>query len=85
MLAETIDPVAIARAYAAGGAAAISVVTEPNYFQGDLRPSAYIAAAGQASTAERVHEMHHRFCPVYRSIAGCIDITTELALEPATA
>jgi indole-3-glycerol phosphate synthase len=37
MLAQTLDPVAIARAYAAGGAAAISVVTEPNYFQGDIR------------------------------------------------
>lgn len=37
VLAETIDPVAIARAYAKGGAAGISVVTEPNYFQGELR------------------------------------------------
>ena len=36
VLAETLDPVAIARAYAAGGATAISVVTEPNYFQGDI-------------------------------------------------
>ena len=37
VLAESIEPVAVARAYAAGGAAAISVVTEPNYFQGDIR------------------------------------------------
>jgi len=29
------DPVALARAYAEGGAAAISVVTEPEYFSGD--------------------------------------------------
>ena len=36
VLAEQIDPVAIARAYARGGAAGISVVTERNYFQGDL-------------------------------------------------
>ena len=36
VLAEQIDPVAIARAYALGGAAGISVVTERNYFQGDL-------------------------------------------------
>jgi len=36
VLAETLEPVAVARAYAAGGAAAISVVTEPNYFRGDL-------------------------------------------------
>ena len=37
VLAEKLDPVAIAEAYTAGGATAISVVTEPNYFQGDLR------------------------------------------------
>ena len=36
VLAETLDPVAIARAYAAAGAAGISVVTEPNYFHGRL-------------------------------------------------
>jgi len=30
------DPAAIARAYEAGGAAAISLVTEPDHFQGDL-------------------------------------------------
>lgn len=33
-------------------------------------------------TAERVRAMHHEHCPVYRSISGCIDITTELQLEP---
>lgn len=33
-------------------------------------------------TAERVRAMHHDACPVYRSIAGCIDITTELELLP---
>lgn len=31
-------------------------------------------------TAERVRAMHHQHCPVYQSIAGCIDITTELEL-----
>lgn len=36
VLAEQIDPVAIARAYALGGATGISVLTERNYFQGDL-------------------------------------------------
>lgn len=30
--------------------------------------------------AERVRAMHHEHCPVYRSISGCIDITTELEL-----
>jgi indole-3-glycerol phosphate synthase len=36
VLAETLDPIAIARAYTAGGATGISVLTEPRYFQGSL-------------------------------------------------
>lgn len=33
------------------------------------------------ATAERVHEMHHMSCPVYRTLHGCIDITTEVVIE----
>lgn len=38
------------------------------------------APASARQTAERVRAMHHDHCPVYRSIAGCIDVTTELEL-----
>jgi uncharacterized OsmC-like protein len=31
---------------------------------------------------ERVHDLHVDKCPVYRSISGCIDITTEVRMEP---
>jgi len=36
VLNEALDPVALARTYAAGGAAAISLVTEPDHFRGEL-------------------------------------------------
>ena len=32
-------------------------------------------------TAEKVHGFHADYCPVARSIKGCIAITTELQLE----
>jgi len=41
LLAPHFDPVKLAKAYAAGGAAAISVLTEVNHFQGSLE---YLAA-----------------------------------------
>jgi len=31
--------------------------------------------------ARRAHDVHQGGCPVYRSISGCIDITTELVFE----
>lgn len=34
------------------------------------------------AAARRAHDVHHGKCPVYRTIAGCIDITTELVFEP---
>jgi indole-3-glycerol phosphate synthase len=37
LLADKLDAVGIARAYLAGGATGISVVTEPNYFRGEIR------------------------------------------------
>ncbi len=32
-------------------------------------------------TAERVHGFHADFCPVARTIKGCVDISTELITE----
>lgn len=45
VLRAEYDPVAIARAYAAAGAAAISVLTEPAFFDGDLAHLAAVRAA----------------------------------------
>ncbi len=47
VLAADYDPVAIARQYEAGGAAAISVLTEPTFFDGSLD---HLAAVRQAVT-----------------------------------
>lgn len=44
---EDFDPVALAGSYARGGAAAISVVTEPEFFQGDGQWVAAVRAAAQ--------------------------------------
>ena len=34
----------------------------------------------QHATAERVHDVHVRSCPVARSIGGAVDISTRLEL-----
>ncbi|MEE2846048.1 MAG: OsmC family protein [Gemmatimonadota bacterium] len=43
----------------------------------------YLLKAGEEhrETIERVHDFHADKCPVYRSICGSIDITTDYELE----
>ena len=47
VLRHAYDPVAIARGYAAAGAAALSVLTEPTFFDGSLEHLAQVRAAVQ--------------------------------------
>ncbi len=44
----------------------------------------YTLRAGEAEreVAERVHGIHKKSCPVYRSLMNSIDIETELVLAP---
>jgi uncharacterized OsmC-like protein len=35
----------------------------------------------QRETAERVHGFHAEYCPVAKTIGGCVDITTSLQIE----
>ena len=39
------------------------------------------AEASERATAERVHGFHAEYCPVARTIDGCVDITTSLKFE----
>ena len=38
---------------------------------------------GETETAERAHEVHHPWCPVYKTIIGCVGVTTELEVVQA--
>lgn len=40
-----------------------------------------VPASADRATIERVHGMHARFCPVYRSVHPQIECTTELVIE----
>jgi uncharacterized OsmC-like protein len=39
--------------------------------------------AGMEEAARRAYDVHPPSCPVYRTVSGCIDVTTELILEVA--
>ena len=39
---------------------------------------------GHREAAERVHGIHADYCPVARSISGCIDISTSLVMTGAS-
>lgn len=38
------------------------------------------ASASDREVVERVHGFHARYCPVYRSIEGAIDVTTDFEI-----
>ena len=39
------------------------------------------ASVDKQETIERVHEIHAKYCPVYKSLHTAIDITTEYHIE----
>jgi indole-3-glycerol phosphate synthase len=53
-----VDPVTTATAYAAGGAAAVSVLTEPNHFGGALAHLAQVSAAVRVPTLRKDFVVH---------------------------
>lgn len=41
-------------------------------------------APDQHEMAQRVHGFHAEYCPVARTIGGCVEITTSLEIEERT-
>lgn len=41
------------------------------------------AGGADPDVVRRAHEVHAGRCPVYRTLIGCIEITTELSCGPA--
>lgn len=37
--------------------------------------------AVKEEAARRAYDVHPPFCPVYRTLSGCIEVTTELELD----
>ena len=93
VLAADYDPVRSARAYEAGGAAAISVLTEPTFFDGALEHLAAVRAAVRipllrkdfivtiTSWSRRAPAVPTRYCSSSRhwSSASCCAWTVALA------
>jgi uncharacterized OsmC-like protein len=40
-----------------------------------------VADESARETVERVHEVHHDSCPVYRTLHRCIEVSTRWVLE----
>lgn len=41
------------------------------------------AAEGDTETAQRAHDVHHPYCPLYRTLRDCVEISTELEIVPS--
>jgi indole-3-glycerol phosphate synthase len=61
-LIADLDPVAAGRAYAAGGAAALSVLTEPRHFGGERAHLRAVAAAVDLPLLRKDFVVHPRSC-----------------------
>src|SRR5262249_10445426 len=80
-LREPFDVAALARAYAAGGARALSVLTEPEYFQGTLEHLETAAVAGLPQLQKDFIVSEYQVVEARASGADAILLIAE-ALEP---
>jgi indole-3-glycerol phosphate synthase len=75
VLAERFDPLALARAYAENGAAAISVLTDVRFFQGSLKHLEGIRAQGTGAADNPAD-------PYSRSPVSCPLLRKDFILDP---
>jgi phosphoribosylanthranilate isomerase len=82
IVADSDDPVRRARAYAAGGAAAISVLCEPHWFGGSLADLAAVRAAVSVPVLAKEFVVDPRQLPILRA-AGADLVLLLASLHPA--
>ena len=80
--AASLDPVAQARAYAAGGASVISVLCEPHWFEGSVEDLRAVRAAVAVPVLAKEFVVDPRQLPVLRA-AGADLVLLMAALHPA--
>jgi len=84
LLRPDFDPVALARAYAAGGAAAISVVTEPDHFQGDPAWLARVRAAVELPILRKDFIVSRRQVQEAAALGADAVLLIQRLLDPST-
>ncbi len=82
VIATEVDPVARARAYVAGGAAAISVLCEPHWFAGSVADLRAVRAAVPVPVLAKEFVVDPRQLPILRT-AGADLVLLLAALHPA--
>lgn len=81
-----LDPVAAARQYAAGGAAALSVLTEPRHFGGDLAHLRAVAAAVPLPVLRKEFVVHpHQVWEAKEAGAGAVLLMVSVLGEATAA
>jgi tryptophan synthase beta chain len=81
-IAADADPIALARAYEAGGASAISVLCEPHWFGGSLADLSAVRAAVTLPVLAKEFVVDERQLPVLRSAGADIVLLLACILPP---
>jgi len=77
VIRENYDPITIARSYQAGGAAAVSVITEKNYFFGDPGDLGRVKREIDLPVLRKDFIVHE--CQIYESFNGGADLILLIA------